>query len=50
MTEEWFTLENVETSLRRVFGDRSKKDINGLTEKRRPFNINVAKKVSERSG
>jgi hypothetical protein len=44
MTEEWFTLENVETSL------RSKKDINGLTEKRRPFNINVAKKVSERSG
>jgi hypothetical protein len=46
MTKEWFTIENVEISLRRVFGDRSKKEIAMLTEKRRPVAINVAKKAT----
>ncbi|KAK1944744.1 hypothetical protein P3T76_003277 [Phytophthora citrophthora] len=48
MTPEWFTIENVETSLRRVFAERSKKEICMLTEKRRPMPINVAKKVTGR--
>uniref|UniRef100_H3GY51 CCHC-type domain-containing protein n=1 Tax=Phytophthora ramorum TaxID=164328 RepID=H3GY51_PHYRM len=46
MTAEWFTIENVEMSLRRVFGDRSKKEINMLTDKRRPLSINVAKRFT----
>ncbi|POM74936.1 Hypothetical protein PHPALM_8022 [Phytophthora palmivora] len=44
MTEEWFTIENVEVSLRRVFGDRSRKEISMLTTKMRPVTINVAKR------
>ncbi|KAE8962781.1 hypothetical protein PR001_g29596 [Phytophthora rubi] len=46
LTEEWFTVENVEVSLRRVFADRSKKEINNLTNKRHPVAINVAKKFT----
>ncbi|GMF29764.1 unnamed protein product [Phytophthora fragariaefolia] len=46
MTAEWFTIENVKISLRRVFGDRSKKEINMLTEKKRPVMINVAKRFT----
>ncbi|GMF19217.1 unnamed protein product [Phytophthora fragariaefolia] len=48
MTKEWFTIENVEISLRRVFGDRSKKEITMVTDKRRPVAINVVKKTSGR--
>ncbi|KAG6623143.1 Retrotransposon protein, Ty1-Copia subclass [Phytophthora cinnamomi] len=46
MAAEWFSIENVEISLRRVFGDRSKKEINMLTEKKRPVMINVAKRFT----
>ncbi|POM64407.1 RNA binding protein [Phytophthora palmivora] len=46
MTEEWFTIENVEESLRRVFGDRSRKEISMLTTKMRPVTINVTKKFT----
>jgi hypothetical protein len=46
MTKEWFTIENVKISLRRVFGDRSKKEIAVLMEKRRPVAINVVKKAT----
>ncbi|OWZ03554.1 LOW QUALITY PROTEIN: Retrotransposon protein, Ty1-Copia subclass, partial [Phytophthora megakarya] len=43
MTEEWFSVENVEVNLGRVFGDRSKKAIDMMSEKRRPTVVNVAK-------
>ncbi|GMF42794.1 unnamed protein product [Phytophthora fragariaefolia] len=46
MMVEWFTIENVETSLRRVFGDRSKKEINMLSEKKRHVMINVSKRLT----
>ncbi|GMF49508.1 unnamed protein product [Phytophthora fragariaefolia] len=46
VTAEWFTIESVEISLRRVFGDRSKNEINMLTEKKRPVMINVAKRFT----
>ncbi|KAE8906242.1 hypothetical protein PF003_g9694 [Phytophthora fragariae] len=48
LTEEWFTVEDVEVSLWCVFVDRSKKWINNLTNKRPPVAINVAKKFTGR--
>ncbi|KAE9197348.1 hypothetical protein PF002_g22776 [Phytophthora fragariae] len=46
LTEEWFTVENVEVSLWCVFADRSKKEITNLTNKRHPVASNVAKKFT----
>ncbi|KAG3114562.1 hypothetical protein PI125_g6312 [Phytophthora idaei] len=46
LTEEWFSLENAEVNLRRVFGDRLRKEITMVSEKRRPVTVNVAKKFT----
>ncbi|EGZ12288.1 hypothetical protein PHYSODRAFT_258805 [Phytophthora sojae] len=48
MTEEEFTVENVEVSLRGIFGDESKKEIMDLTNKRCSVVLNVAKKFTRK--
>lgn len=43
MTEERSAIGNMEVTLRRVFGDRSRKEISMLTVKRRAVYVNVVR-------